>query len=68
MTSLGVWQTHISHINVSEMLMLNAIYHYYAVRGEINPLYFRQLILLLLLRFYLVSIENKKSNIFSELD
>jgi hypothetical protein len=50
------------------MLMLNAIYHYYAVRGEINPLYFRQLILLLLLRFYLVSIENKKSNIFSELD
>jgi len=35
-TSLGAWQTHTSHIiHVSEILMLNAIYHYYEVSGEI---------------------------------
>jgi hypothetical protein len=45
-------------IHVSEILMLNAIYHYYEVSGEINPLYLLQLILRLLLRFYLVSIAN----------
>jgi hypothetical protein len=48
--------------------MLNAIYHYYEVSGEINPIYLLQLILLLLVRFYLVSNENQKSNVFSELD
>jgi len=57
--------THTSHIiYVSEIFMLNAIYHYYAVSGEINPLYLLQLILLLLLRFYLVSIEKQKSTSF----
>jgi hypothetical protein len=48
--------------------MLNAIYHYYEVSGEINSLYFRHTILSLLLCFYLVSITKQKSNIFSELD
>jgi hypothetical protein len=51
-----------------EILMLNAIYHNFEVSSEINPLYLLQLILLLLLRFYLVSITNQKSNIFSKLD
>jgi len=33
--------THTSHnIHVLEIHMLNAIYHYDEVRGEINPLYF----------------------------
>jgi len=44
--------------------MLNAIYHYYEISSEINPLYLLQLILLLLLCSYLVSIEKQKSNIF----
>jgi hypothetical protein len=47
--------------------MLNTIYHYYKVNGEINSLYLLQLILTLLLGFHLVKIANKKSNIFSEL-
>jgi hypothetical protein len=39
-TSLGVWYTHTSHnIHVREILMLNSIYHYDEVRGEIKPLY-----------------------------
>jgi hypothetical protein len=66
-----VFDKHTSHIiHVSEMLMLNAIYHYNAVSGEINSLYLFQLILLLLLllRSYLVSIEKQKANIFSELN
>jgi hypothetical protein len=61
-TSLSAWQTHMSHIiHVSEILMLNTIYHYYAVSGEINPVYLLQLFLLLLLRSYLVSIEKTKN-------
>jgi hypothetical protein len=37
MTSLGALQTHTSHIiHVCEILMLNVIYHYYEVSGEIN--------------------------------
>jgi hypothetical protein len=64
-----VFDKHTSHIiHVSEMLMLNAIYHYNAVSGEINSLYLFQLILLLLLCSYLVSIEKQKANIFSELN
>jgi len=58
-----------SHIiHVSEILMLNAIYHYYEVSGEINSLHLLDTILLLLLCFYLVSITNQKPKIFSELD
>jgi hypothetical protein len=39
-TSLGARQTHTSYIiHVSEILMLNAIYHYYDVSDEINSLY-----------------------------
>jgi hypothetical protein len=49
-TSLDAWQIRKSHIiNVSEVLMLNAIYHYYKVSGEINFLYLLHTILLLLL-------------------
>jgi hypothetical protein len=44
MTLLGAWQTHKSYIiHVSKILMLNAIDYYYAVSGEINPLYLPQL-------------------------
>jgi uncharacterized membrane protein YcaP (DUF421 family) len=69
MTSLGAWHTDTSHmIHVSEIPMLNAIYHYYEVSGEINSLHLLHTILLLLLCFYLVSIIKQKSNIFSELD
>jgi hypothetical protein len=38
--------------------MLNAIYHYYEISGEINSLYLLHTILLLC--FYLVSITKKK--------
>jgi hypothetical protein len=55
-------------IHVSEIPMLNAIYHYYEVSGEINSLHLLHTILLLLLCFYLVSIIKQKSNIFPELD
>jgi hypothetical protein len=35
--SLGALQTHTSHIiHVCEIIMLNVIYHYYEVSGEIN--------------------------------
>jgi hypothetical protein len=43
-----------SHIiHVSEILMLNAIYHYYEVSGKTNFLDFLHTILSLLLYFYL---------------
>jgi hypothetical protein len=48
--------------------MLNAIYHYYDISGEINSLYLLHTILLLVLCFYLVSITKQKSNILAELD
>jgi hypothetical protein len=40
--------------------MLNAIYHYYEISGEINSLYLLHSILLLC--FYLVSITKKNNN------
>jgi len=64
-----VLNTHTSHnIHVREIFMLNAIYHYDEVRGEINPLYFSWLFYTFNYIFYLVSIEKQNSNIFSELD
>jgi hypothetical protein len=67
--SLGTRQTYTSHIiHISEIFMLNVIYRYYEVSGEINSLYLFHTILLLLLCFYLVSIIKQKSNIFPELD
>jgi hypothetical protein len=51
--------------------MLNTIYRYIEVSGEINSLYLLYTILLLLLCFYLISIikkqTNKQTNLFSEL-
>jgi hypothetical protein len=58
--------SHIIHVH--KIFMLNAIYHYYEVRGEVNLLYLFQLTFLLVLYFYLVSIANQKSKIFSEID
>jgi hypothetical protein len=55
-------------IRVSEISMLNAIYHYYEVSGKINFLYLLHTIVILLLCFYLVSITKQKLNIFSELN
>jgi len=44
--------THMCHIiHVREISMLNAIYHYDEVRGEINPLYF-SLLLYTFIMFY----------------
>jgi hypothetical protein len=42
--------------------MLTMVYHHYEASSEVIPLYFLHLILLLLLRFYLVSIA--KNHIF----
>jgi hypothetical protein len=44
--------------------MLTIVYHHYEVSSEVNTLYFLHLILLLLLRFYLVSIAKENQSSF----